>query len=139
MIWILYVEETEMILIDTSIWIEFFKGNPETADINEFIDNNDICTNSIILAELRPIILSKRQYALDDLLLCLPTIPVHIVWDNLIQMQCVNIKNGINKVGIPDLMIVQNAIQNNVIIWTLDKHFFLMNKLIPFKLYGVDV
>ena len=125
-----------MILIDTSVWIEYFKGNPQTKDIDKLIDQNNICINNIILAELRPILISRKQDELNDLLLYLPIIPMNINWEEIIHMQCLNLDNGINKVGIPDLMILQNAIQNKATIWTLDKHFMLMNKIIQFELFS---
>jgi len=124
-----------MVLIDTSVWIEYFKGNPKTRDINKLIDENCICINHIILAELRPILRTRQQYELDDLISYLPIIPMNINWDEIIQMQCSNIRNGINNVGLPDLIILQNAMQNKIMIWTFDKHFQLMNKIIKFKLY----
>lgn len=50
-------------------------------------------------------------------------------------MQTENLRNGVNKVGLPDLMIVQNAIQNNAAILSTDKHFFLMKQFFDFDLY----
>ena len=127
-----------MVLIDTSVWIEYFKGNPKTKDIDKLIDENNICVNPIILAELRPILMSGKQYELNDLLLYLPNNRMNINWEEIIHMQCLNLDNGINKVGIPDLLILQNAIQNKTPIWTFDKHFMLMNKIIQFEMYGLE-
>jgi predicted nucleic acid-binding protein len=38
-------------------------------------------------------------------------------------------------VGIPDLMIAQNARTNNCKIYSLDKHFRLLSKVMKVKLY----
>jgi len=45
-------------------------------------------------------------------------------------------KNGINKVGIPDLIIAQNAIKNNIPLFSLDKHFLKLSELHGMKLYA---
>jgi hypothetical protein len=50
-------------------------------------------------------------------------------------MQKINLANGINKVGIPDLIIIQNVIQNNQMLWTNDKHFYLMQEFMGLKLF----
>jgi hypothetical protein len=50
-------------------------------------------------------------------------------------MQKINLANGINKVDIPDLIIIQNVIQNNQMLWTNDKHFYLMQEFIGLKLF----
>jgi len=44
------------------------------------------------------------------------------------QVKC--IKKGINGVGIPDLIIAQNARQNDCAIYSLDRHFVLMEKVL---------
>lgn len=124
-----------MILIDTSVWIDYFKKSSNAVQINDLIDKYEICINDIIRAELCPLILSKGQFRLNDLINALPIIPLNIEWNNIIDMQITNIKNGINKVGISDLIIVQNALQNHVSIMTLDKHFALMQSQFSFDLY----
>ena len=124
-----------MVLVDTSVWIEYFKGNPRTKDIDKLIDENSICMNHIILSELRPVLISKQQYELDDLLLYLPILPMNINWEDIVKLQCSNIYNGINDVGISDLLILQNAIQNKAKIWSLDNHFMRMSRIIQFEMY----
>jgi predicted nucleic acid-binding protein len=44
------------------------------------------------------------------------------------------LRNGINKVGIPDLIIAQFALQNNLSLFSLDKHFQLLGKHVPLNL-----
>ena len=50
-------------------------------------------------------------------------------------MQKINLANGINKVGIPDLIILQDVGQNNQMLWTNDKHFYLMQEFTDLKLF----
>ena len=46
-------------------------------------------------------------------------------------------KKGINGVGIPDLLIAQNAIHNQCEIFSLDRHFALLEKPLKLKLFGL--
>jgi len=47
-------------IIDSSAWIEFFKGNQKYFFIKDLIYNNAICTNDIILTELFPSIFTQE-------------------------------------------------------------------------------
>jgi hypothetical protein len=128
-----------MVLVDSSVWIEYFKGNDATLPLNDLIDSNNICVNDLILAELLPSINHKNNHkkeeGLKDLLLTITRLNIEINWNKIIQTQTANLKNGINKVGIADLIIAQNAIENDIELFTLDKHFLLMNELHGIRLY----
>lgn len=124
-----------MILVDTSIWIEFFRGNESVEILKSLIDNNSICVNGLIMAELIPSILQKKENNLKILLDSVKKLELNIDWNDLILMQSVNLKNGINKVGIPDLIIAQNAIQHEIELFSKDVHFDLMSKLHGIKIF----
>ena len=57
-----------------------------------------------------------------------------INWDQIIEFQFKCLKNGINGIGIPDLILAQNAKQNRCEIYSLDNHFKLMQDIIELKL-----
>jgi predicted nucleic acid-binding protein len=126
-----------MVLVDTSVWIDFFKGKEPARPLNELIESNTICINDLILAELIPSINHKKEYELKELLESVYRVTVNIDWNSIIAMQTINLKNGINNVGISDLLIVQNAIDNDLEVFAFDNHFKLMNKLFGFKSYMV--
>lgn len=44
-----------------------------------------------------------------------------------------NLKDGINNVGIPDLIIMQQVIEEKLVLYTFDKHFKLMNTFLNFE------
>jgi len=123
------------VLVDTSIWIDFFRGGHNSTDINKLIDDNLIVINDIILAEIIPLLKVKKQTKVINLLREITCKPLEINWDEIILFQEDCLKNGINKVGIPDLIITQNAIQNNYKLYTLDKHFSLLQQVINIELY----
>ena len=49
------------ILVDTSIWIDYFRGAQNSQDLDVLIDENLIATNDIILAELVPYLKIRKQ------------------------------------------------------------------------------
>jgi len=53
-----------------------------------------------------------------------------IDWDQLVEFQVKCLENGLNGIGIPDLIIAQNARQNRCEIYTLDSHFMLMKDIL---------
>jgi len=124
-----------MVLVDSSVWIEYFKGNESVLTLNELIDSNNLCINNLILAELLPSINHKKETDLRELLLTIEKIDMLIDWHQIIIMQTTNLKNGINEVGISDLIIAQNAIENNIELYAIDKHFALMSEVHELKLF----
>lgn len=123
------------VLVDTSIWIDYFKSGENSTDIAFLIDENLITTNDIILAELIPYLKIKKQTKVVDLLYEVTRIPLDIHWQEIIEFQLKCLKSGANSVGIPDLIIAQNAKQNNCRIYSLDKHFRLLNKVLKVNLH----
>lgn len=124
------------ILVDSSVWIDFFKGskNIDSNIFHECIDNNLLCINDLILAELLPFLEHQKEFEVIDILNAMNRIPLNINWNEIINYQSMNLKNGVNKVGIPDLILLQNVINNDLRLYSLDKHFKLMNKFIDFEL-----
>ena len=123
-----------MVLVDSSVWIAYFKGTIPAQFLHTLIDTNTICINDLILAELIPSIIHHKEFELKDLLLTITNIPLKEDWNEIIEMQTVNLKNGINKVGIADLLIAQHVKSNDLSLFSLDRHFQLMSPLHNFNL-----
>jgi predicted nucleic acid-binding protein len=123
------------ILVDSSVWIAFFRGSLPRDGIFNLIDANQICTNDLILSEIVPALLMKKERSLVDTLTRLDRSPLSIEWQEIISYQVKNLQKGIHKVGIADLIIMQNVIQKNLMLFTLDTHFKLMSDVFPLKLY----
>jgi predicted nucleic acid-binding protein len=122
------------ILIDSSVWIDYFKGGQNTLKLDSYIEQNLICVNDLILAELVPFLKLKAQFHLVELLNKVDTSPLFVDWQKIIDYQTVALRKGINKIGLPDLIILDNVIQNNLALYTLDKHFRLLKRHIHFEL-----
>jgi predicted nucleic acid-binding protein len=124
------------ILIDSSVWIDYFRGSNNVMILDQLIDTNQICTNDLILAELIPFLLHRNETDLVEILNSINKIPLYIDWNEIIEFQTENIRNGINNIGIPDLIIVQNVRKNGLQLFSSDKHFELMKKHITFKMFS---
>lgn len=123
------------VLVDISIWIDYFKNGMKSSDLDQLIDDNMLVTNDIILAELIPYLKLDKQTKLVNLLGEITRIPLQINWSEIIEFQVKCLKNGVNGIGIPDLIIAQNAKDNKCKIYSLDKHFRLLNEFINVELY----
>ncbi len=124
------------VLVDTSIWIDYFKGGGDSKDLNYLIDENIVVINDIILAELIPYLKMKKQLKVIKLLHEISRIPLNILWEEIIEFQVMCLKEGANGVGIPDLIIAQNAKQHSCKVYSLDKHFRLMKQVLKVSLYA---
>lgn len=123
-------------LVDSSIWIDYFRGAGQPAVVDLLIEENVVVANDLILAELIPALHLRRQKRLIALLREVKRYPIAIDWDDITSMQIMCMRNGIHGVGIPDLIIAQNAIQHDLHLLASDKHFDLMSKYIPLSLHG---
>ena len=123
------------VLVDSSIWIEYFRGSINDERLGFLIEENIVVVNDLILAELIPALHVRRQRKLISLMREIICPPLELDWADLMQMQIACLKHGINKVGIPALMIAQHAIQNHLELYTRDKHFKLIAQHVPLSLY----
>lgn len=123
------------VLVDSSVWIDYFRGSGDTSRLDLLIEENFVVVNELVLAEIIPALHMKRQNRIIALMREIARHPIVIDWDNLTQMQIICLQNGINKVGIPDLMMAQHAIQNHLELYSMDNHFTLLARHIPLALY----
>ena len=124
-----------MVLVDSSVWIDFFRGGNSSQKLSELINANLVCTNELILTELIPYILHKGQSEVVESLLVIENIELNISWEAIRALQLNNLKNGLNNMGIPDLIIAQQSMEKNLELFTLDKHFVKIAELVEIKLF----
>ncbi len=117
------------------MWIEYFRNGSNHEKIDFLIDENIVVTNDLILSELIPFLKIKKQYKLTNLLHNIDKAVIDINWEQLIDLQYKCLRNGLNGVGIPDLIITQNAIQHNCKIYSLDKHFLKMSEFLKLEVF----
>ena len=61
-----------MTLVDTSVWIDCFRGGNCKSIVNELIDQKELFINDVILAELLSSIGLRNEFELRSLLLTVP-------------------------------------------------------------------
>jgi predicted nucleic acid-binding protein len=122
------------VLVDTSVWIEYFRHGKDLEKLDFIIDENLVVTNDLILTELVPFLKVRKQSKLISLLHNIKKLRLSIDWDQLVEFQYKCLKSGLNGVGLPDLIIAQNARQNDCEIYTLDNHFQFIKNIIKLDL-----
>ncbi len=125
------------VLVDSSVWIDYFRGGANSSPLDFLIDENLIAINDIILAELVPFLKVRQQTKIIHLLGAVYKLPLAIDWAEIIEFQVQCLQAGLNGLGIPDLLIAQNARQNQCQIYALDRHFHRLNQIVPIKLLEV--
>jgi predicted nucleic acid-binding protein len=127
------------VLVDTSAWVEYFRSGNNADKVDYLIDENLVVTNDIILAELVPFLKIRNQRKLIDLLLDIDRLSLVINWDQIMHYQIKCLRNGLNGIGIPDLIVAQNSKQNNAEIYSLDNHFALMKDALDLRLFSLKL
>ena len=122
------------VLVDTSVWIEYLRSGKNSEKLDFFIDENIIVINDLILAELVPSLRVRNQQKIIKLLNNINKLDLSIDWDQIKEFQFKCLKNGLNGIGIPDLIITQNAKQNHCTIYTFDRHFQLIKDILKLQI-----
>lgn len=110
------------IIIDTSVWIEYFKGNEKYFDfIQKFLEKNEVLTIELIFAELLQGARNKKETEmLKSYFGVIPKAEVEnlcILAGEFSQQEKL-ISKGI---GLIDACIITATIFSNSQLWTLDK------------------
>ncbi|MEZ5537709.1 MAG: PIN domain-containing protein [Thiolinea sp.] len=114
------------VLVDTSVWIDYFRTGENSTKLDFLIDENLIVTNDLILTELLPLLIIKKQKKVINLLKRIKNNKIIPDWNEIIEFQVQCLKSGSSGIGIPDLLIAQNSIQYDVAVYSIDKHFRFM-------------
>lgn len=123
------------VLVDSSVWIDYFRDTGCAETLSILIEENLIVVNDLILSEILPPLLVQKETELVALLREVNRQPMRIDWEEIIGLQTMCLRKGINGVGIPDLFIAQNAMQGNMRLLSNDKYFRLISKHTRLKLF----
>lgn len=125
------------ILVDTTIWIEFFRRRSTVADhLEMLLIENVVCTCGIVMFEVLQGIKSEgEKNKILSLLATLPYIEMtKKLWQIAAEISILAKKNGMN-LPLSDIFIAAIAIENDLPIYTLDNHFTQIPNL---KLYKIN-
>jgi len=124
------------VLVDTSVWIDYFRSGDGADKLDYLIDENLVVINELVLTELLPLLIIKKEKKVISLLKMVKKHHIQPDWEEIRNYQISCLKSGASGIGIPDLLIAQNSIQNNAYVYSIDKHFkFMHDAQIGIKLY----
>jgi predicted nucleic acid-binding protein len=119
-----------MILVDTSAWIEFFRGRDPVADrVDDLLDANDVALCGPVLTELRRGFrsASDRNTVLSLLEACPVLAQPASLWEEAGDIGF-SIKGKGFAVKTLDLLIAVYALSYSIPLLTMDRDFSLMKK-----------
>jgi len=122
------------ILVDTTIWIEFFRARSKIGDhLEMLLMENAVWTCGVVMFEvLQGIKSESEKNKILGVLASLPYVEMtKKLWHRAADLSVLLKKDGVN-LPLSDILIAALATENNLSIYTLDNHF----KQIPnLKLY----
>ncbi len=125
----------DRVLIDTSIWIEFFRSASRAGDeLERLLREDTVWTCGIVAFELLQGVKSGREKSIImDTLLNLEYIEMS--WSHWQKAADMSIRIKENGLALPlsDLFIASIAVEHDLRVFTLDKHF---KKIPGVKLYS---
>jgi predicted nucleic acid-binding protein len=115
-----------MVLVDTSVWIAFFREKSSTAAkaLDTLLEEGEVCICGLIEAELIPGLRQNDRERVRSLLAGVSRIEISPdIWSNILKIQESALTQGLGPFSIPDLILTALAIRNNIPIFSLDRHF----------------
>jgi hypothetical protein len=108
-----------MILVDSSVWIEFFRKGSRSSDLTELLDASEVVTHPFVIGELALGHLGpRRKQILSDLvrLPLLPPLPEHEVHD-LVEVRAL----AGSGLGWIDVHLLGAVLVAKASLWSLDR------------------
>jgi predicted nucleic acid-binding protein len=129
-----------VILVDTSVWIEFFRGNncPETALLGGLLRDSNICICGPILSELLQGVRNEREFSkIQNFANSLIYFPFHDRYFlDAAQLYRTCRKKGVTIRKTIDCFIAACAIDHEVELLHADSDFTALAKCTPLLIYG---
>lgn len=122
--------------MDTSAWIEFFRGKePYRGAVEQLIDEDRVCCAGLVLGELLQGSKSTRELGTLNHFLhvfeFLEDSPA--IWERAGELAYALRRKG-RTVGLSDCYLAAAAVARDASILTLDRHFRVLKKEIPLRL-----
>lgn len=130
-------EDLDKVLIDTSVWIEFFrKQEPYFSAVQDLIEEDRVCCVGLIYAELLQGAKSENEInTLREFIHVFDFIPeLPAIWEKAGLMLRTLKKKG-KSIGLADCFIASCAVSCRAEVLTLDRHFDVIKKLEGLALY----
>jgi predicted nucleic acid-binding protein len=114
-----------MVLVDTSVWVSHLREGSEK--LETLLNNGDVMCHPFIVGELACGTLKNRT----EILSLLQLLPMAIQVDNEEVLHFIETNSLMGKgLGYVDMHLSASAALSGVPIWTLDKSFARINKML---------
>lgn len=114
----------ELVIVDTCIWIDFFKGHKNSDRLVELLEEDSVVTTGLIIAELIQGIKNKKEEeTVLELISSLNKIEItNNIWIKA-GFLCQELRKKGKTVPLSDAAIACLCIENKCRIFSNDKHF----------------
>ncbi|MEW6201145.1 MAG: PIN domain-containing protein [bacterium] len=129
------------VLVDTAIWIQYLRKGDDAASerLIELLENERVCVNGIIIAELFSGAKSEKdKKLLRNILIPIPYLTTtRVIWRQSGELKLLLLTKG-HSIPLPDAIIAATAVHYGVELFSMDIHFSVIAKYIPLKLIQKD-
>lgn len=126
-----------MIFVDTSVWVDFFRGRNRSRvePFLELLDNDSAALAIPVYLEILMGSSSKDRPRLQRLLRALPVFyPTDSTW-RLMEAWIEKAASAGHRFGVGDLLIAATAAENSGTVWSFDQDFVRLETLGFIQLY----
>jgi predicted nucleic acid-binding protein len=127
-----------MVLVDTSVWIAFFREKSSTAAkaLDTLLEEGEVCICGLIEAELIPGLRQNDRERVRSLLASVSRLEIPPdIWSQIIKIQENALALGLGPFSIPDLLLTSLAVRNEIPVFSLDRHFVDLSRLTSLTLW----
>jgi len=120
-----------MILVDTSVWIDYFRGSDGrlTTHLQALLEDDRVALAAPVKIEILSGSSARDRVALQRVLQALPLlIPAQSTWERMEGWTEKAVAKG-ERFGVGDLLIAGLAADSDVPVWSRDEDFKRMQKL----------
>lgn len=128
-----------MILVDSSVWIDYFNGTETlaTKKLDGLLGVQPVCTCDLILAEVLQGFRQDEDYQAAKKLLC--ALPIHAMLGTAMSLKAADNFRNLRKQGITirktiDTMIATYCIENHLALLHSDKDFLPFQQFLGLQL-----
>jgi predicted nucleic acid-binding protein len=127
------------VLVDTSVWIEFFRGmEPCHGEVLKLLDSDQVCCMGIILGELMQGAKSERELSvIADFIHVFQFFPeTPQLWEKAGRLSFSLRRKGVT-IGLADCFIAVSAEEAGASIFSLDSHFQTIAGSLKIELFSI--
>lgn len=127
-----------MVLVDTSVWIVFFReeSSPAARKLDVLLEEGEACICGLIEAELLPGLHRKDRARVRTLMAGLPCLETAVdIWTDVADIQERSLARGLGPFSIPDLVVAAVALRYKIPLFSLDKHFLSIARVTGLHLW----